>query len=864
MTYHTRHFKRALLAATSAITLAAAAVGPSASQADPLRGIVAQALATEDETIKPDTGIFALSRLAATVAAPFADTSSGTLEGDLNLIERIRSQRSGFHTRYSVTTGLDEITGQPVTTEGTAGSPRNARTTLEDLPITFIQAVLATEDARFFDHPGVDPIATIRAAIGHLEGRTRGASGITQQLVKNQLVGSAPTLSRKIVEAVLSIRIEQDLSKRDILEAYLGAVWFGRGYGAGGAAQSWFGKPWDQLTLGETAFLAGVLQGPALLNPERHPERAKARRDHVLGRMLETGAISKEDHDAATAEILKVIPNPPTGSARNWVEVAIEGWARSGRAGDLLEPRADQGELPLVETTIDQRWQDIAQNALTRQMDRLGATQAMDQLTGPILEEIAQAAAAGERTSSQNWSTLTANLASDERATPAIAVIGDQGLRLAIASGWGPTSTWRLEEPKDAPWLKAGDVVMVDRTTKDVLGARPVEGAVVVMNIHTGEVLATVGGSDIRISKFDRTRALRQPGSTMKAFVYLAAMEMGWGPMDLVSDAPMTFGSGYRPQNFGGNSYGLMALTTAFEISSNVAAVRIASEVGIGWVSEVAQLAGAYEGPIDPYLPSALGATSTTLLRLTTGYATIGNGGYRVDPVLVRAIDSPEGRVDMPATPGQRVFSDRAIEAMHGMMRGVITRGTATNAFSNHPVAVIGKTGTSQENRDALFIGMGADVAVGVWIGRDDNRPTNGFLGGEHAAPVAAEILKSAFEAGMIDASGTMTGNTDQRMWPPEGLNDGQNAPVLGGGIVTEPLKPIVPIRSRQEITTSDGSTQRRERPMGGAAPTEDYFGRTEQTQRPIQPAIRPTNQSTGGNSGFFATTNRNEGLLRN
>lgn len=704
-----------------------------------------------------DAGIYMLTRLAVTAIGSFTPLQPEEHpEGDI--VEQVRSQRTGFHAEYQLSSGKTSV----------VGSSRNARTLLADIPDLFVEAVLATEDARFFEHPGLDPMGTTRAFLELLSGRTRGASGITQQLVKNQIVGSEVTLSRKAMEAILAIQIEDVLHKDSILEAYLGAVWFGRGWGAGGAAISWFGKEWADLTLSEVAFLAGILQGPALFNPERHPERAHARRDHVLARMRATDVINERDYQTAKAERLAVIPAHSGVGRQEWSDVSVEKWIETHPSlAELLEPMPGSDRLPVIETKIDDQWQSLAQRALRAQVARLGQIEALDNISDDDVATLEMRAESGERLPQILWSRVLDKLGADDRMLPAV-VLGRNPSRLAVARGWGVNNTWEIAERNVPQSLSRGDIVLINRASDEVAIPLGLEGAVVIMNIHTGDILASVGGYDIRASRFDRTASLRQPGSAVKAFVYLAALERGWRARDLIDDSPALFEDGYRPQNFGQHYSGVISFYTAFEISSNVAAVKIANEIGIANVSDIAQRTGAYESPMAPYLSSALGASVTSLRNLVAGYATIGNGGIPVRPTLVRRITDRDGRLwQIDTSASQRMFNNRAIGEMQSMMRGVVLRGTASQAFRNNPVSVIGKTGTSQGHRDAIFVGMGADIAVGVWLGRDDNTPTNGFVGGTHAAPVAAHIFKEAFEASLITADGHDMMHNSRRRWPP-------------------------------------------------------------------------------------------------
>ena len=426
----------------------------------------------------------------------------------------------------------------------------------------------------------------------------------------------------------------------------------------------------------------------------------------------------------------------------------------------------------------------------------------------------------GERLPRNIWTRVLEGIGADTRVLPAV-VLSRNPSRLAMARGWGMNNTWKIVERDLAQPLSRGDVVLIDRESGDFVMSLGLEGAVVIMNIHTGDVLASIGGTDTRLSRFDRTTSPRQPGSAVKAFVYLAAMEMGWYAQDVIDDSPTIFEGGYSPRNFGESHRGIIPFYTAFEISSNIAAVKIANEIGIANVSDIALRAGAYEQQMALYLPSALGASVTSLRQLVTGYAAIGNGGWPIRPTLVRRIIDRDRRIwESEPVIERNSFSARAIAEMQAMMRGVILRGTASVAFRDHPVSVIGKTGTSQGHRDALFVGMGADIAVGVWLGRDDNAPTNGLVGGTDAAPVASRIFREAYEAGMITEYGHDMERSSQRFWPPEVIGEraqsgwGSNHPALAFAEVESwsRSRPIMGIRKveTQTIETVENRTEYR------------------------------------------------------
>ncbi|MGP9822167.1 transglycosylase domain-containing protein [Salinarimonas sp. NSM] len=612
----------------------------------------------------------------------------------------------------------------------------------EDLPGQFVEALVAVEDASFERHMGLDPAGLGRAVIGALVGRSDagGGSTLTQQLAKNALVGDSATLERKVAEAIVAVMTESVASKDEIIESYANAVYFGRrSDGAANAARNWFGRDWDALTLPEHAFLAGVLRAPSGLDPLRSAERAKARRDHVLSRMAEVGFIDAAARDAAQAADIAVAPPPPpprAGAAPNdpnyW---ALSEARRFLGTGSYLDQAADRA----FPTTIDADAQAMAQRALDAVLEPVNR-RLPDAALGRVPERVIDRAAESPEAL---W------LAADR----VVARLPDGFLRV-IAGRDGP-----IVEPRDpvdttgataadapAPAIAAPELprgaqlgdVFVLLPNGEVQGRPRVQGALVAIDLGTNEVIASVGGTRSWASGFDRTRALRQPGSAFKPFVWLAALEGGVRPEDWVLNGPITVTVGnevWSPGNYDGGGGSYTPVFTALERSYNQVAARLALHVGMEEVRRVAVSASLY--PPDErglLFPSAsIGAVETSPYRMALGMAAL-------DP---RTSD---------------IASREHLEDLERMMRGVVLRGTAAGAFANGPEGVIGKTGTSQEHRDNWFVGRTGDLAFAVWIGRDDDDPLpsiNGrrATGGSFAAPIAASFLREARAAGITTAT---------------------------------------------------------------------------------------------------------------
>ncbi len=668
---------------------------------------------------------------------------------------------------------------------GRAVSPGPVPVDLSALPDHLLNAVIAAEDVRFLEHMGVDPVGTSSALRDTLRGRLRGGSGIAQQMVKNTRVGGDVSLGRKSIEAMLAVRATERLGRREVLRRYLQSAWLGRGTtGIMPAARTWFGKSWDEVSLAESATLAAMLKGPSRYDPALHPERVKARRNAILDIMAQEGWADAEDVETAKAEPVVAVPDPAGDVAGTWATSAAEAdlASRTGLPG--------RGRATL---TIEPGWQEIAEDVLA-------------EATAPLPR------IAPRRLSATDLAALSALAGSDGAKLPA-------RLEIDMPAGSPYRSTLLLSRDDDGwdvltAWGVARDVKLTGLNTGwspepgDVVPALPVspsgeaevhlpsmvQGAVVVMDPRTGDLLASVGGVDRGLTSFDRTRALRQPGSAIKPFLWLAAIDAGFLPSSAVQNSERTYwsnGVSWRPRNYDLSETRPMPMFMALERSSNLAAAWIADTIGIGAMASMAEAAGVYPpGGMRRVLPSSLGATETTLLDLVAGYAGIVNDAIPRRPRAVEEIEGVDGRTALlPIVTGKGPISSAGdARDLVGMLRGVVVRGTASAALGDHPVTFVGKTGTTQGHRDAWFIGMTPHVALGVWLGRDDAGPLPGRMaGGSDAAPVAGDILEMAFDAGLIGANGYRDDRMTSGMpWPPA-LHNADATPVR------EPVYDVMP-----------------------------------------------------------------------
>lgn len=658
---------------------------------------------------------------------------------------------------------------------------------IEAIPARVVQAFVAAEDQHFWRHPGIDPLGILRAALANLRrlkegegGRPQGASTITQQVAKNFFLTNEVSLERKLKEAVLALRIERTFSKEKILELYLNEIFLGnRSYGVAAAALTYFDKALDELSLGEAAFLAALPKAPSRYDPVKAPAEARARRDYVLGRMLEDGYIDRAAFEAARAEPLVTRQRP----AETFVvadffteEVRRQLVDRLGEAGFY------EGGLA-VRTTVEPRLQSLADRALRA---GLAAYDRRQGFRGPLasLDPAAPDAAARLARIDPGFELGEWRLAlvrSAERDARILFADGTEGQIPLAELAWARRveGEGRLGPPvrEARQVLRPGDVVVVEplpAAGRFALRQRPlVEGALVALDPHTGRVLAMSGGFSYRQSQFNRaTQARRQAGSAFKPFVYLAALEAGMTPASIVLDAPIVIDQGpglpkWRPENYSQQFYGPSTLRLGLEKSRNLMTVRLAQDIGMERIIEVARRFGIERG-LEPYLSNALGSNEVTPLALATAYAMLVNGGRRIEPYLVERIQDRHGRTTFrrdarqcpdcsaPAWRGQpppelpdlrpQVADPRHAFQMVNMLQGVIERGTAVAARElGRPLA--GKTGTTNDAKDAWFVGFSPDLVAAVFVGFDQPASLGAKeTGASVALPIWISFMKGALD----------------------------------------------------------------------------------------------------------------------
>lgn len=639
---------------------------------------------------------------------------------------------------------------------------RRLVTPLAQIPKSFINAVIAVEDARFFEHPGLDFVGIARAAWTNLRrgGRVEGASTITQQLARSLFLSSERTFLRKIKELVLAYKIELILNKEQILELYLNQIYFGQGaYGIAAATQTYYGKELKALTLPEAALLAGLPKSPNNYSPMRSPERAKKRQEHVLSRMEDAGFITPKERQAAVDEKL-VFRKPSADSpAPYFVE-----YIRQVLVAKYGEAAVYKGGMEIY-TTLNLDMQRAADQAVREGLRDLDKRQGWRGPVGTV--DLTQLTSSEIDTPLPNPGEVIQAVVTKLAKDHYLVQIGNKTGRMAFEDmswaqrqlyGKDPTKDFKtLPNPKQV--LKPGDVVEVSvkKVEKDLVHVRLdqtpiVEGSLVALDPKTGAVRAMVGGYDFARSEFNRVvMAQRQPGSAFKPVIYAAALAQGLGPGSVVLDAPVVYENEqeekvWKPENYGRKFHGVVTLREALTHSHNLATVRLLDQVGIKNVVEFAKQVG-ITSPLAPDLSLGLGSSSVTLLELTSVYGVFGNQGQRVTPYFLTAVKDKDGQVqNEPRQPPTQVISKETAYLITNMMEDVVQRGTGQLAKSlDRPIA--GKTGTSNEYTNAWFIGMTPNLAVGSWVGFDDRRPLGETESGAHAAlPIWVAFMKQALK----------------------------------------------------------------------------------------------------------------------
>jgi penicillin-binding protein 1A len=640
---------------------------------------------------------------------------------------------------------------------------RRILTPLADIPKSLTQAVIATEDVRFFEHPGLDYVGILRAAwtnIRHGGRKVEGASTITQQLARSLFLSAERSYDRKIRELILAYKMEAVSSKEQILETYLNQIYFGQGsYGVASAAQSYFGKDVRNLTLAESAFLAGLPKSPSRFSPFTAYERAKKRQEHVLSRMEEAGFISAAEREAAAAEVL----NFHRPGSEHFAPYFVE-YIRQSLVAKYGEAMVYKGGLQVF-TTLNLAMQKAAESAFTagvRELDKRegwrGPRRTVDlgALQPPTPSSTDQPLKPGDLTEG-----IVTKVAKDHYvvlvgAVSAKLYFEDMAWAKRLLKGTDPAVDYVIN-PNLKQILKPGDIIEVGvkKITKDgpllTLEQTPiVEGGLVAIDPRSGAIRAMVGGYDFSRSEYNRAvQAHRQPGSAFKPIIYATAMSQGMSPATQILDAPVVYEQEeddkiWKPENYGRKFHGMVSLRDALAHSHNLATVRLLDKVGIRNVIEFARTVGV-TSPLPADLSLGLGSSSVGLMELTSVYGLFLNKGTKVEPFAIKVAKDNAGKTLEAVEPDpHEVISKETAYLITNMMEDVVQKGTGQAAKSlDRPIA--GKTGTTNDYINAWFIGGTPNLVAGVYVGFDDRRSLGESETGARAAlPIWIAFMKDA------------------------------------------------------------------------------------------------------------------------
>ena len=732
---------------------------------------------------------------------------------------------------------------------GLYGEERRNFTKIKDFPKVLKDAVIAAEDKRFYEHWGVDVLGVARALIGNVVagGVQSGASTITQQVAKNFYLSNERTFSRKFNEALLAYKIEQSMSKDQILELYFNQIYLGqRAYGFAAAAQIYYNKNVKDLTLGEASMLAGLPKAPSAYNPIVNPERAKLRQEYILNNMVEEKMITPQERDEALKEELhyeRFVQKIDQNALYVAEMVRQELYEKYG------EEAYTQGFK--VYTTVNIENQRVATEALRkvlRNFDRgssyRGAENYLDLSKSDNVEE----------TVGQYLSSVY----TVDKMVPAVVLeASGKGIEIQLPSGrkvtlnhgsLGFAARAVNNKKMGDDRIRRGSVIRVKSTGKGwtVVQEPSLQGALVSLDAKTGAVRALVGGYDFYSKTFNRaTQAMRQPGSSFKPFVYSAALAKGMTASTQINDAPLSLpgkgpnGSVWNPKNSDGRYSGYITLRQALTASKNMVSIRILMSIGVGYAQQYIQRFGFRPSEIPASLSMALGTGETTPLRMAEAYTVFANGGYKVSAHVIDKIYDSQGRLRaqmQPLVAGEnapQVIDPRNAYIMYRIMQDVVRYGTARGALSIGRSDIAGKTGTTNDNKDAWFVGFNPSVVTAVYVGFDKPRSMGrAGYGGMIALPVWVDYMRFALK-----------GTESKGMKVPEGIVAKGGEYYMKERLVTSPeltldnsgSVPRPAVGRPRSPADEDGTPRRR---SSGQADSSDNQGEVP---------VNPTN--SGGNN---------------
>ncbi len=666
---------------------------------------------------------------------------------------------------------------------GEFGEERRSVVKYADVPQKLVHAILAAEDDRFFEHGGVDFAGIARAAIANVTkgGAREGASTITMQVARNFFLSPEKTLTRKFNEVLMTFKIEHNLSKNQILELYINQIYLGqRAYGFAAAAQTYFGKPLNKLTVAEAAMLAGLPKAPSRNNPVANPVQAAKRQHYVLGRMLELKFISQQEYKAALDEKLRV--HHDTGMAEVPGDYVAE-MARQfmvERYGDATYTSGFK-----IITTLRKRDQEAANFAVRQNVmdyDRRHGWRGPEGQVN-LLSDVAQKEEALEE-SLQDYEDVGDLIPALvlEAGPKHIKVFAKNEGFLEIGADGLSMVQRALADKSGKSKFKPGIVIRVNKDAKgrwQVVQIPAVEAALVSISPGDGAIRALVGGFNFARNKFNHViQAWRQPGSSFKPFIYSAALEKGLTPATVINDAPLVFNAGqtgskpWEPKNYDGTYSGPIRMRTALTKSKNMVSIRILQTIGPRYAHDDITRFGFNAEQHPAYLTMALGAGSVTPFQMASAYSVFSNGGYRVNPYYIERILDAHGKVLAQANPvragenAELAIDPRNAFIMTSMMKDVVRFGTAARAMQLGRSDLAGKTGTTNDQVDAWFCGFNPSLVAVAWIGFDQPRSLGGSETGAQAAlPMwmlyMGKVLKGVPETALPMPEGVVVANID-------------------------------------------------------------------------------------------------------
>jgi penicillin-binding protein 1A len=646
---------------------------------------------------------------------------------------------------------------------GEFGEERRSFTPIKEIPQVMKDAVLAIEDARFYQHSGVDYLGVIRAGLANVRSfKSQGASTITMQVARNVYLSAEKSYTRKIYEILLTFKLEHALSKDQILEIYMNQIFLGnRAYGFAAASETYFGKPLKDITVAEAAMLAGLPKAPSAFNPIANPKRARARQLYIIERMQDNGFISASQALDAKGQVLRIRTNadPDRIHAEFVAEMARQlifnqYGAEAYTRGLNVYTTANAGEQMAAYKALRRGIMDYERRQIYRGPEKFVTLPADPKEA----EETIDDALADHPDNGDVMSAVVLQVSAKkvvaERANGETVEITGEGLK--------PAQSGLSDKAPPQIAIRRGAVIRVMKTADkwEITQLPEVEGAFVAMDPRDGAIRALVGGFDFGKNKFNHvTQAWRQPGSSFKPFIYSAALEKGLTPATVVNDAPLFFDAGvtggqpWEPKNYDGQFDGPMSLRTALKKSKNMVSIRVLQAVGAQNAQDWITRFGFEPDKHPPYLTMALGAGSVTPMQMVTGYTVFANGGLRVNPYLITKITDQAGKVLVETPPQAPDESGRVVDArnafvMSSLLQEITRSGTAARAQAQlKRPDLYGKTGTTNDSIDTWFVGYQPTLAAGVWMGYDKPRKLGDReTGGGLSLPVWINFMEYALK----------------------------------------------------------------------------------------------------------------------